>query len=146
VTRALKAAALAAALVAPLTFGAAAQAATMVFNAPMNGASEVPPKTTSGKGDATVALDTTTKTIEYTVTFSGLTGPATMAHIHGPAAVGSNAGVVVPLGNNPTSPIKGTATLNNQQMADLEAGKYYVNVHTSANPGGEIRGQLMPTK
>ncbi len=141
-TRLLSAAALAAALAS----GASAQAATMIFNAAMSGTSEVPPKTTQGKGDATAVLDTATKELQYTVTFSGLTGPATMAHIHGPAAPGANAGVVVPLGNNPTSPIKGSATLTDQQVADLEAGKYYVNVHTSANPGGEIRGQLMPTK
>jgi hypothetical protein len=66
-----------------------------------------------------------------------------MAHIHGPAAVGANAGVVVPFKAPVTSPITGTATLTDAQMADLEAGKYYANVHTAANPGGEIRGQLM---
>jgi CHRD domain len=71
-----------------------------------------------------------------------LTGPATAAHFHGPAAVGANAGVVVPF-NPVTSPITGKATLTDAQIADLETGKWYANVHTAANPGGEIRGQMV---
>jgi hypothetical protein len=55
---------------------------------------------------------------------------------------GDNAGVVVPLSGSLASPIKGTATLTAAQVADLKAGKWYVNVHTAANPGGEIRGQV----
>ena len=86
-------------------------------------------------------LDTTTKTLTYTVTFENLTGPATAAHFHGPAAPGANAGVQVPLGNNPTSPIHGSAKLTDAQITELEAGKWYVNVHTAANPGGEIRAR-----
>jgi hypothetical protein len=124
----------------------AASAATLNFSATMNSASEVPPKTSAGTGDALATLDTTTKTLTYTVTFSNLTGPATAAHFHGPAMSGANAGVAVPLGNNPTSPIHGTATLTDAQIADLTAGKWYVNVHTAANPGGEIRGQVTQKK
>ncbi len=133
----------AAALSAALAFAAPAWAATMTFNATLNAATEVPPKTSSGTGDATVTLNTATRQIDYTVNFSGLTGPATMAHIHGPAPAGKNAGVVVPLGNNPTSPITGSAKLTAKQVTELERGMMYVNVHTAANPGGEIRGQLM---
>jgi hypothetical protein len=124
----------------------AASAATINFSATMTAASEVPPKTSAGNGDALASLDTTTKMLTYTVTFQSLTGPATMAHFHGPAAAGANAGVVVPLGNTPTSPIHGTAKLTDAQIADLMAGKWYVNVHTAANPGGEIRGQVMQVK
>ena len=91
-------------------------------------------------------LNTATKELTYTLTFDNLTGPATAAHFHGPAAAGANAGVVVPLGNNPTSPIHGSKTLTDAQIADLEAGKWYVNVHTAANPGGEIRGQVTMKK
>jgi hypothetical protein len=133
----------AAAALALLAGGAfiTAQAETMTFHATLSAKDEVPPKASDGKGTATVTLDTATKTITYDVTYSGLTGPATMAHIHGPAAVGANASVVVPLAP-PASPIKGTATVTDAQIADMEAGKYYVNVHTAANPGGEIRGQL----
>jgi hypothetical protein len=132
-----------AALLTGVALTSGAWADTITFHAKMDAASEVPPKTSSGTGEATVKLDTATKTITYDVTYSGLTGPATMAHIHGPAAVGANAGVVVPFKAPVTSPITGTATLTDAQMADLEAGKYYANVHTAANPGGEIRGQLM---
>ncbi len=122
---------------------ARALAADMEFSAAMSGATEVPPKTTPGMGDVLASLDTKTKVLTYTVTFENLTGPATMAHFHGPAAPGANAGVAVPLGTQPTSPIHGTATLTDAQMKDLLAGKWYANVHTAANPGGEIRGQMV---
>ena len=133
---------------ATILFGAtclfgAARADMINFHATLDGASEVPPKTTQGAGEALATLDTATKTLTYTVTYSGLSGPATMGHIHGPAAPGANAGVVVPFKNPVDSPIHGTATLTDAQIADLTAGKYYANVHTAANPGGEIRGQLM---
>ena len=134
--------ALVAALLTGVALSSGAWADTITFHAKMDAASEVPPKTSSGTGTATVTLDTAAKTITYNVTYSGLTGPATMAHIHGPAAPGANAGVVVPFKAPVTSPITGTATLPDAQIADLEAGKYYTNVHTAANPGGEIRGQL----
>ncbi len=123
-----------------------ASAATMNFSATLNAASEVPPKTSSGSGELLATLNTATKELTYTLTFDNLTGPATAAHFHGPAAAGANAGVVVPLGNNPTSPIHGSKTLTDAQIADLEAGKWYVNVHTAANPGGEIRGQVTMKK
>ncbi|HET6239164.1 MAG TPA: CHRD domain-containing protein [Acetobacteraceae bacterium] len=124
----------------------AASAATINFSTTMSSASEVPPKTSAGTGDALASLDTATKTLTYTVTFQNLTGPATAAHFHGPAAAGTNSGVAVPLGNNPTSPIHGSAKLTDAQIADLRAGKWYVNVHTAANPGGEIRGQVSEKK
>jgi len=101
-----------------------------------------PGVTSSGKGTATVSLDTTTKTLSWTVDYSGLSGPATAAHIHGPADPGANAGIVVPFSGNLASPIKGSATLTDAQIAQLEAGKWYVNIHTEANKPGEIRGQL----
>ena len=99
--------------------------------------------TSSGKGTATAMLDTNTKTLTWTVDYSGLSGPATAAHIHGPADPGANAGIVVPFTGNLASPIKGSATLTDAQIAQLEAGKWYVNIHTEANKPGEIRGQLV---
>ena len=71
-----------------------------------------------------------------------MTGPVTAGHFHGPAAAGANAGVVVPFAGSLASPITGSATLTDPQIADLKAGKWYVNLHTAANPGGEIRGQV----
>ncbi len=121
----------------------AAHAETVTFHATMNGATEVPPKTTNGTGTATATLDTTTKVLTYDVTYSGLTGPATMGHLHGPADPGANAPVAVPFPAPVTSPIHGTATLNDTQMQELMAGKMYANIHTAANPGGEIRGQMV---
>jgi hypothetical protein len=122
----------------------AALAETKIFKATLNGASEVPPTTSAGTGTATVTLDTATKRLTWDVTYSSLSGPALAAHIHGPADTGQNAAVVVPLKGKLASPIKGSTSLTAAQMADLEAGKYYVNIHTAANKGGEIRGQLEP--
>jgi hypothetical protein len=112
------------------------------FHGTMTSGAEVPPNPSEGKGEAMATLDTTTKTLNYTINYSGLTGPATMGHFHGPADPSANAGVVVPFKNPVTSPITGTATLTDAQMADLMAGKWYANVHTAAHPGGEIRGQM----
>ena len=113
------------------------------YQAQLSGAQEVPPKQSGGTGAATATLDGDKLT--YEVTYSGLSGPATAAHIHGPAEPGANAGVLIPF-SNAASPIKGTATLTPQQEADLKAGKEYVNIHTAQNPGGEIRGQLKPAQ
>lgn len=122
-----------------------ASAETIKFHADLNGAAEVPANTEAGKGMAMATLDTATKAFTYEVTYSGLTGPATAAHFHGPAAPGANAGPVVPL-TVAASPIKGTATLTDAQIADLRAGRWYVNVHTMAHGPGEIRGQVMEAK
>jgi hypothetical protein len=99
----------------------------------------------SGKGAATASLDPATKTLTWTVEYSGLSGPAIAAHIHGPADPGADAGVVVPFTGDLASPIKGSAALTDAQIAQLEAGKWYINIHTAANKGGEIRGQLVHT-
>jgi hypothetical protein len=124
--------------------GTSAFAAMESYTATLNGASEVPPNDTKGTGAVTATYDTATKKFTYTATYSGLTGPATAAHFHGPAAAGVNAPPVVPIA--PTalaSPIKGDATLTDAQAADLQSGKWYFNVHTAAHGPGEIRGQLM---
>jgi len=121
----------------------ASAAGTDMYEATLAGAQEVPPTTGAGTGKAEVEVDPKTYKVRWKVTHSGLTGPATAAHIHGPAAAGTNAGVVVPFkGDVNASPITGEATLTPAQYADLAAGLYYVNVHTAKSPGGEIRGQL----
>jgi hypothetical protein len=119
-----------------------AQAEQINFKADL---APAPGVSSSGKGTATGSLDTNTKTLTWTVDYSGLSGPATAAHIHGPADPGANAGIVVPFSGNLASPIKGSATLTDAQIAQLEAGKWYVNIHTEANKPGEVRGQLVRT-
>ena len=114
----------------------------MNYTATLTGASEVPPKTTGGTGTLQASLDTTTKILTYTLTYSGLSGPATAGHIHAPAAVGANAGVAVPFTPS-ASPMTGTTKpLTDAQIKDLDTGMAYANIHTAANPGGEIRGQI----
>jgi hypothetical protein len=88
-----------------------------------------------------VDYDAASKKLSWKLNYSGLSGPATAAHFHGPAEPGKNAGVAVPISNT-ASGSEGSATLTDAQAADLTAGKYYINVHTAANPGGEIRGQV----
>ena len=111
------------------------------MKATLNAASEVPPNASPATGTADIDFDPATKKLSWKMTYSGLTGPATMAHFHGPAEPGKNAGVAVPIAPA-SSPSEGSATLTDAQAADLVAGKYYVNVHTEANKGGEIRGQV----
>ena len=108
----------------------------------LSGASEVPPVTTAGKGTADVDFDPATKKLSWKLTHSGLSGPATAAHFHGPGEPGKNAGVAVAIPNAASSPVEGNATLTDAQAADLASGKYYINIHTAANPAGEIRGQV----
>src|ERR1700751_4168589 len=88
-----------------------ASAAMLSFKATMSGKDEVPPTTSTGSGDVLATLNTTTKQLNYTMTYMGLSGPATAAHFNGPAEAGQNAGVAVPIGNNPPSPSSGTVTL-----------------------------------
>jgi len=116
---------------------------TASFSGAMNAASEVPPNMTRGSGMAEAWLNRDTNVLKYKITYSGLSGPATAGHFHGPAAAGANAGVVLPFARA-ESPIEGQATLTPAQAADLIAGKWYANIHTAANPAGEIRGQMLP--
>jgi hypothetical protein len=131
---------------ATLALGAAVAFAGSAFAADkmkvtLDGKSEVPPNTSAGKGTADVDYDAASKKLSWKLNYSGLSGPATAAHFHGPAEPGKNAGVAVPISNT-ASGSEGSATLTDAQAADLTAGKYYINVHTAANPGGEIRGQV----
>jgi len=109
----------------------------------LTGASEVPPVSTSGSGTVEATFNKETNRLQYRVVYTGLTGPATAGHFHGPAAVGQNAGVVLPF-KSAASPIEDEAVLTSAQAADLLAGRWYVNVHTNANRGGEIRAQVLP--
>jgi hypothetical protein len=135
------------ALAGTLTF---AQAAPVSFDVPLTGAQQVPPVQTPGSGSAKLTYDSSTRGVTWNISFSGLTSPATMAHFHGPAPAGKNAGVKVWLSQKGTmgvtSPITGQATLSPDEAKMFEAGDMYINVHTKNNPDGEIRGQVMPPK
>lgn len=130
----------------------AADPPTAAFGGPLTGAQEVLPVVTAATGEATVVLAPDDSVIWYVVTYSGLSGPAVAAHIHA-GAVGVNGGVILPL-TVAASPMTGTLTAANftpsgaittyaEAVAAIKAGATYVNVHTAANPGGEIRAQVV---
>ncbi|WP_213284786.1 CHRD domain-containing protein [Bradyrhizobium sp. sGM-13] len=112
------------------------------MKATLDGKSQVPPSTSAATGTADIDYDPASKKLSWKLSYSGLSGPATAAHFHGPAEAGKNAGVAVAVPNATSSPVEGSATLTDAQAADLVAGRYYINIHTAANPGGEIRGQV----
>jgi hypothetical protein len=122
----------------------ASHADMLNLGATLSGAAEVPPNTSAGMGQLQAEFDKATKTLRYTLRYSGLSGPVKAAHFHGPAEAGKNAGVALGINNAGESPVQGSAVLTGDQAADLLAGKWYVNLHTAANPGGEVRGQVIP--
>ncbi len=123
-----------------LALATPSMAASVNFKANLNAATEVPPNDSKASGAVTATYDTATKMLSWKGSYKDLSGPATAAHFHA-GEVGKNGGVAIPIAPN-TSPLEGTATLTAEQEADLMAGKWYVNVHTATNKGGEIRGQL----
>jgi len=108
----------------------------------LDGNQEVPPVSTAATGSGTATLDALTGLFSWNISFSGLSAGETAAHFHGAALPCATAGpqVTLPLG----SPKVGSAALTPAQVADLLAGKWYVNVHSTAFPNGEIRGQVAP--
>src|SRR5665213_119474 len=124
-----------------LALATPSMAAMMTFKADLKSSTEVPPNDTKGNGTLTATYDDATKKLTWKGSYNGLSGPATAAHFHGPAPTGKNAGVMIPI-SPATSPLEGSATLNDAQAKALMDGDMYVNVHTDANKGGEIRGQL----
>jgi hypothetical protein len=120
-----------------------ATAKMIVLSATLDGQKQVPPVETTGKGTAEVSYDTSTHQLDWTVTYSGLSGPAIAAHFHGPAGPGENAPPVVPFKPPLASPASGSATLTEKQAGELLDGKFYINIHTAAHKDGEIRGQVV---
>jgi len=107
----------------------------------LSGSQEVPPVTTTATGSGTITV--ADKAVSGSVTTTGVTGVA--AHIHQGAA-GQNGPVIIPLtksGDNAWS-VPAGAKLTDEQEKAFKAGNLYVNVHSAANKGGEIRGQLKP--
>src|SRR3954469_11749829 len=125
-----------------LIWSSMATADVVNLKADLKASNEVPPNDSPATGTVEATFDTATKTLAWTVTFTGLTGPAIGAHFHGPGESGKNAGIVVPF-NFVKSPIKGSTVLTEPQVVDVMAGKWYANIHTEKHAGGEIRGQLV---
>ena len=137
------------ACLAGMAWGGLAQAAPVSFTVQLSGAQQVPPVQTSATGKADLTYDPSTRVVTWSITYSGLSSAVTMAHFHGPAGPGKNAPVLVWLtkrGSPVTSPITGKATLSAAQAQEFMAGDWYINVHTSDHPAGEIRGQVTPPK
>lgn len=119
---------------------APAFAEMIAFKAVLNGASQTPPADTKATGTADIKVDTVAKTITWTIKSADLTGTPTAAHFHGPAAVGASADPEIDISQMIDT---GTAPITDAQLADLQAGMVYVNIHTEKFPNGEIRGQVV---
>lgn len=113
-------------------------------HAALSAANEVPPNKSSGTGTLEGTFNKETRVLNYMVSYSGLSGVVNGGHFHGPADAGATAVATLNFVDGMDSPIRGTAILTQAQAADLLAGKWYVNLHTAAFAGGEIRGQIEP--
>jgi uncharacterized protein (TIGR03118 family) len=114
--------------------------------ATLNAAAEVPPVTNAPNASATASLTFVGSQLSYSLTYSGLSAPPIAMHFHGPAAPTNNASVIVPLAtpSGTSGSVSGTVSLTPTEMAYLLSGSTYINLHTTNNPAGEIRGQVWP--
>ncbi|MFN5946548.1 MAG: CHRD domain-containing protein [Phycisphaerae bacterium] len=151
-------------IVAVAGLATTAQAQFITFTATLSGAQEVPAVNTPALGTATLVLNTTTNQFTIDLQFTGLSAPVTVAHIHR-AAAGVNGPVIIGLDGMPLSngrpswnliapgvtsfnsggPLTAPFNFPAAEVANLIAGNTYFNVHSSNFPGGEIRGQIIPT-
>ena len=132
--------------IAALSLAAPASALGVhVYTLPLSPAQEVPPVASAGSGACTVTLDDVTGSVTVSGFYTGLTSNATLAHIHGPAPVGVNAGIIVTLTHTggTSGTISGGGTLSPANITNMLNGLTYVNVHTVNNGGGELRGQIV---
>ena len=139
----------AAAMIGILVAAPMAFAATILFTISMNGSQETPTNLSPAAGGGIAQYDTVANTISVSVFFAGLAAPATASHIH-VGAPGVPGGVIVsfvPFTPAATSGsiVGGPLAFPAANVADLLAGHTYFNIHDSVFPGGEIRGQLIPT-
>jgi hypothetical protein len=117
----------------------------------MSGAQETPAVNTAATGNIEANYNRLTKTLSYKVTWSGLTANASAMHIHGTGEVGVMAGVLQTFSGWPAAPAgtySSSILIDGVKFteADLLAKRYYINIHTSTYPAGEIRGQLILNK
>ena len=119
----------------------AANAEEKKYTADMTAAAQVPAVDSRATGTAELIVDTDAHTISWKVAVEGLSGEPTKEHIHGPATATENAPPEIDMSN---AIMQGSAPITDAQLADIDAGKTYVNVHTAKFPDGEIRGQVQP--
>lgn len=132
------------AAVAATLLGASLTARAETYIAYLTPAQEVPAVASSGSGKAIVKLNAAATSIDWTITFTGLTSAQTLSHIHGPAAVGASAAVLINFGTvgGTSGTLSGTSAITPTQVAQLRSGLHYVNIHSGNFPNGELRGQL----
>jgi CHRD domain len=114
------------------------------FVANLDGRQETPPVATVANGSGAIMVDRATRRLYWDVTYNNLSSPVTGAHFHGPSGPGVAADVQVPVDvpTGATERIRGEAELTDEQMRDVLAGLWYLNIHTERYPDGEIRGQV----
>ncbi len=141
--------AIAASSLALLVNSTPAAAVTIVYNVSLSGAQSVPVNVTTAFGSATVTVDDVANTVAVAMSFTGLIGGnATAAHIHCCVATSANGPVVIPFAGFPNT-VSGTYTgmftgVSVANIAGIEAGLAYINIHNATFPGGEIRGDILP--
>jgi hypothetical protein len=128
--------------------GSQALALKIPIQATLSGGGEVPPNDSPAKGLMQGTFDTDTNTLDWTVTYSGLSGPAIAAHFHGPVSylgltAEENAPIQVGTPGNLASPFHGVAKIDDTQAKDLKDGRWYFNVHSNKFVAGEIRGPVV---
>jgi CHRD domain len=148
-----------------LLLATGAGAATITYVALLDGPSENPVNPSLGTGTATLIIDTTANTASLSVTFGGLSSPTQAAHVHCCVTPPTNVGIAIASANFPIGVLQGSFSANydllngliwngtflinnggtatgamNALLAGLASGQAYYNIHTSASPGGEIRG------
>lgn len=132
-----------------LAISAHVAAAATGFSATINGAQVAPPGSIStATGSGTCILNNAGTQLSFAITYSGLITNSTAAHFHGPGLPGVNAGVVFNLASFGTlgatsGAFNGVWNIDATNLARLNAGSLYINIHTSTYPGGEIRGQVV---
>jgi hypothetical protein len=129
-----------------LTTGIAAAQTT--YHANLYGGAEAPPSSSLGTGSASLLLNAAQDQITVNMTWSGLDGNASAAHIHAPGVIGVNGPIIFVLSSVPAA-TSGTIPqqsfgVSTTQVGYLQSGKFYINIHSAAHPGGEIRGQFLP--
>lgn len=140
-------AAVAASSIALLFGSMQAGATTIVYNVTLSGTESVPANASTAFGSATVTVDDVADTVGVVLSFSGLSGNASAAHIHCCVATNANGPVVIPFTGFPTT-TSGTYSntftgVSPPNIAGIEAGLAYVNIHDANFPGGEIRGDIL---